>query len=340
MSNLLQFLVLVPPPGPLRLCLLSSGSANNNPKPSSLRPWIQLERLPSLRDSMRRSDYRSRRMKTKSGGGAGKRAHERMCVVCGVCAGGSLNLRISHFFWDHHPIRQYYWGNSCKGWRRGMVLIRYLMGGNDSPARSSQYYSLRFWDLTIDGSIGRGSTTEIAIDYPWSVSREVIVFLNSWTDVYPSVKLSCLFWRSHAVLRSTMVHSCTPCQKSVQKFVTGPGPHILTNRYVIVRSTVHWSSVDHRGSSIVTMHGDVQLCRMSNFGLNHAWNLPKSTVLRTHSVRGTESTLSIQRGQESGTRGRHYHDRRPGPISRDFQTTVRAETAWYDTVIRLFLVTR
>lgn len=71
-----------------------------------------------------------------------------------------------------------------------MVLIRYLMGGNDSPARSSQYYSLRtFWDLTIDGSIGRGSTTEIAIDYPWSVSREVIVFLNSWTDVYPSVKL-------------------------------------------------------------------------------------------------------------------------------------------------------
>ena len=56
-----------------------------------------------------------------------------------------------------------------------MVLIRYLIGGNDSPARSSQYYSLRtFWDLTIDGSVGRGSTTEIPIDYPWSASGGVI----------------------------------------------------------------------------------------------------------------------------------------------------------------------
>lgn len=56
-----------------------------------------------------------------------------------------------------------------------MVLIRYVMGGKVSPAGSSQYYRLRtFWDLTIDGSIGRGSTTEIAIDYPWSASGEVI----------------------------------------------------------------------------------------------------------------------------------------------------------------------
>lgn len=37
-------------------------------------------------------------METKSGGGAGKRAHERMCVVCGVCAGGSLKLLISLFY--------------------------------------------------------------------------------------------------------------------------------------------------------------------------------------------------------------------------------------------------
>lgn len=56
-----------------------------------------------------------------------------------------------------------------------MVLIRYVMGGKVSPAGSSQYYRLRtFWDLTVDGSIGRGSTTEIAIDYPWSASGGVI----------------------------------------------------------------------------------------------------------------------------------------------------------------------
>ena len=90
-----------------------------------------------------------------------------------------------------------------------MVLIRYLIGGNDSPARSSQYYSLRtFWDLTVDGSIGRGSTTEIAIDYPWSASRGVIA-PSILGPMFILVSNSLVFfWRNHAVLRSTMVHSC------------------------------------------------------------------------------------------------------------------------------------
>ena len=51
--------------------------------------------MQSLQDLMRRSDFHSRRMKTKSGGGAGK-AHERLCGMT-VC--GSLTMD-QPLFWE------------------------------------------------------------------------------------------------------------------------------------------------------------------------------------------------------------------------------------------------
>lgn len=151
--------------------LSSSGSANNVPKPLSLRPWMQLERLhakftrPNAEIRFFLGEWRQYPVEELE-------KRRRGCVACGVWF---TNYGSASFSGDHHPIRQYYWGNNCKGWRRGMVLIRYVMGGKVSPAGSSQYYRLRtFWDLTVDGSIGRGSTTEIAIDYPWSASGGVI----------------------------------------------------------------------------------------------------------------------------------------------------------------------
>ena len=98
-----------------------------------------------------------------------------------------------------------------------MVLIRYLIGGNDSPARSSQYYSLRtFWDLTIDGSIGRGGARPKSQSTIRGPSPEKLSFSSILGPMFILVSNSLVFfWRNHAVLRSTMVHSCM--SKSVQK---------------------------------------------------------------------------------------------------------------------------